>query len=59
MNEISLETLKLYQMYLKREKANVKYDHSKSWSENLAEAVLIGLTLDRVNYSVEVKEDRY
>lgn len=59
MNEISLETLKLYQMYIKREKANLKHDSSKSWSMNLAEAVLVDLTLDRVNRAVEVKEDLY
>ena len=59
MSDISLETLKLYQMYLKRQKANLKHDSNKTWSENLAEAVLVNLTLERVNHAVEVKQDLY
>jgi hypothetical protein len=52
MNKISLETLKLYKMYLERKKAEFKYDTSKTWSENLAESVLIDLTLYRVNNTI-------
>jgi len=53
MRSISIETLKMYQMYLKREKENHKYDSKKSWSENLAELALIGLVLDKVNYALD------
>jgi len=57
MSTISLETLKLYQMYLEREKKNFKHDSSKTWSENLAESTLISLTLDRVNYTIGYYEE--
>lgn len=54
---ISLETLKLYQMFLERQKKEHKYDLDKSASENIAESVMIDLTLERVNRTIEIKQD--
>ena len=48
-----IETLKLYQMYLKREKDNYKTDLSKTAVENLAEYVSISLTLDRITDAID------
>ncbi len=56
---ISLETLKLYEMYLEREKQDHKHDTSKTWSENLSEIVMIGLTLDRVKNMIQKTQDMY
>lgn len=53
MRSISIETLKMYQMYLKRLQETHKYDSKKSWSENLAELALIGLVLDKVDYALD------
>jgi hypothetical protein len=53
MRSISIETLKLYQMYLKRQQETYKHDVKKSVAENLAEYVLIGLVLDKVNYALD------
>ncbi len=54
---ISLETLKLYQMYIERIKKEFQYDLNKPASENIAESVMIDLTLERVNYMIETKLD--
>lgn len=56
---ISFETLKLYQMYIERMMKEFKYDFSKSASDNIAESVLIDLTLERVNQMIEMKLDTY
>jgi hypothetical protein len=56
---ISLETLKLYEMYLEREKQDHKHDSSKTWSENLSERVMIDLTLDRVKHMIETTQESY
>ncbi|HOI86189.1 MAG TPA: hypothetical protein PLP48_08960 [Acholeplasmataceae bacterium] len=54
---ISLESLKLYQMHVERIKKTFKYDLSKSVSENIAESVMIDLTLERVNHMLEIKQN--
>jgi hypothetical protein len=56
---ISLETLKLYEMYLERKKHDHKTDTLKSWSENLSERVMIDLTLDRVKYMIQTTQESY
>lgn len=56
---ISLETLKLFEMYLERKKQDHKHDSSKTWSENLSEIVMIGLTLDRVKNMIQKTQDMY
>jgi len=54
---ISLESLKLYQMYLEVMKKNFKYDLSKAASENIAESVMIDLTIERVKTMIDKKQD--
>jgi hypothetical protein len=56
---ISVETLKLFEMYLERKKQDHKYDSSKTWSENLSEIVMIGLTLDRVKSMIRKTQEMY
>lgn len=56
MKTTSLETLKLFKMYLERKKVDHKTDLSKSPEENLAEFSLIGLTIDRVSEAIEYME---
>ena len=48
---ISLETLKLYQMYLQRLKS-IPINHDQPWQDSLAERVLIEITLDRVGHMI-------
>ena len=48
---ISLETLKLYEMYLQRLKS-IPINHDLPWQDFLAERVLIDITLDRVGHMI-------
>lgn len=54
---ISLETLKLYKMHIERIRKEFKADLNRSASENIAESVMIDLTLERVNRMIEIKQD--
>ena len=54
---ISLETLKLYKMHIERIKKDFKADLNRSASENIAESVMIDLTLERVDHMIEIKQD--
>lgn len=48
---ISLETLKLYKLYLLRLKST-PINHDLPWQDSLAERVLIDITLDRVDHMI-------
>ena len=54
---ISLETLKLYQMYLERKKQHFKNDTTKTWSENLSEYIMIDLILDKIKNGITYHEE--
>jgi hypothetical protein len=45
---ISLETLKMYQMYLEKKKNEHKHDINKSAYVNLSEIALIDIALEKV-----------
>lgn len=57
--QISLETLKTYQMYLQKKKLDHKTDFNKTATENLAELVLISITLDEVTHVIDQYDDCY
>jgi hypothetical protein len=54
---ISLETMKLYQMYLEREKKDFKHNLVKTAVENLAEYISISITLDKVNDAISYHQE--
>jgi hypothetical protein len=56
---ISLETLKMYKMYLEKKKTEHKHDIKKSVIDNLAEVVLIDITLEKVTNAIENYDDCY
>lgn len=56
MKHPSLETLKLFKMYMERKKVDHKFDLSKSPEENLAEYINIGMAIDRVSNAIEYVE---
>ena len=53
----SIESLKMYQMYLEKKKLCHKTDIKKTAIENLSEYVLIGLEIDKVSNMIEYLED--
>lgn len=55
--KVSLETLKLYKMYLERKKQEYKHDYKKTAEENLAKYVYIGLALDNVDTVIKHREE--
>ena len=53
---ISLETLKLFKMYLYREKENYKTDTSISALDNLTSYICLSLRIDKVTDAISQME---
>jgi hypothetical protein len=49
---ISIETLKMYQMYLEKKKNEHKHDVNKSAYVNLSEIALLDITLEKVTNAI-------